>query len=339
MSGCGNAGPLQNHPAVDIATPVAVVVVQEREVVALEPLLLDALVSAGRAGVRLQLLTPPGSRLTAPLARALRANGGQWVVRRLDGSCFAGLSGQVLGWDGSCYTDPPRGPVADPAWADPPTADRGSLAVELTTLHPATRALRLGESVETCCSGLTDAGPVGWGVAEPVTQRWDQESLSTLCRGRAPGRSQLIVVGGSAQRPALGTLTVTPTTTGVREELWLQVGGGAQVDPDRLDRLAERLAAQTRPPRTALLGLQPGRDDGTVEPHTLVSTVPYGLFLGPGVVQDVGRDAARTTPVSAARLLGPPGAPALWVPLSGTRDPGVLLTRVLAHLGVTVRPT
>jgi hypothetical protein len=330
---------LQHHPAVDLATPTAAVVVQERAVVGLEPLLLDALVSATRAGVPLQLVTPPESRLTVPLARALRGTGGRWVVRRADTSCFDGLVGRTLVWDGSCFTDPVDGPAVDPGWASAEPSGSGSLSVELTVVHPATRDLLLGESTETCTTVLAGAAPTGWGVAEPVTQPWDRVALSALCRDRAPASATLVVVGGTPDRRALGTTTVSRTTGGVREELALQVGGGLEPDVHRFNALAERLAAQTTPPRTALLGLAPGRDDGTVAARATGGVVPCGLLLGPSVVAEVGRERAQSAPASWVRLLGPDSAPSLWVhlvPAAGRVNPGGTLGRVLRHLGVTL---
>lgn len=331
------APPMQNHPAVDIATAAAAVVVQDRDVVGLDPLLLDALVSTVRAGVRLQLVTPASARLTLPLGRMLRDMGGQWVVRRPDGGYLDGMDGRVLSWDGSSFTEPSGGPAIDERWATPPSAESGSLSVELSTLHPATRELQLGEAIETCCAVLADSGPYGWGVAEPVSQRWDRQDVTTLCRDRAPGASRLVVVGGCVDRPAVGTLAVTPTTSGIREQLWLQVGGGPQVEFGRLDALAGRLADQTVPPRTVLLGLEPGRGDGTVEPVAVGATVPYGLLLGPAVVAELGQERALAAPGVHVRLVGPVTGPSVWVQLlaaDSTADPAGVLARVLPHLGV-----
>lgn len=328
--------PLHGHPAVDIATAGAAVVVQDREVVGMGPLLLDALVSAPRAGVRLQLVTPPTSRLTLPLVQLLRDNEGQWVVRRDDGSCFDGLSGRLLRWDGRSF-EPEAEPAADPGWASPPAPDRGCFAADLTVLHPATSQLLLGESVETCCAALTGLTPGGWGVAEPVSQRWDRAALTALCRERAPQPTLVVVVGGSGEAPVVGTLTITPTTSGVRERLVLQAPAGSQVTSHPLDALAERLAGQDQPPRTALLGLQPGPDDGTIRAQHGGATVPYGLLLGPAVLKEIGTDRALAAPVPAVRLVGPAAASSVWarlLPESGTADPGGALGRLWRHLGL-----
>lgn len=330
--------PLRNHPAVDLSTADAAVVVQERALVALEPLLLDALVSCPRAGVRLQLVTPPTSRLTAPLARVLQETGGQWVVRDATGRCLDGLTGRILTWDGASFTEPEVAEL-DPAWPSPPPTGRGSLSVELTTLHPAGRDLLLAESVETCCRVLADASPLGWGIAEPVSQPWDRRALSSLCRTRSPAPIMVVVVGGDPDRPAVGGLTVTPTDAGVREQLWLQAGADQDLGTARLDALADRLAHQVEPPRSALLGLAAGQDDGTVAAQNTGVTVPYGLLLGPSVVREVGQDRALSAPARQVRLVGPAAAPSLWVPLlptSGPVDPGGVLSRVLRHLGVAL---
>lgn len=83
-----------------------------------------------------------------------------------------------------------------------------------------------------------------------------------------------------------------------------------------------------------MLGLAPGRSDGTVAARASGGTVPYGLLLGPTVVADVGRERALSVP-AAAELVGPTTNPSLWVHLLPDRaDPAGTFDRVLRHLGV-----
>ena len=326
-------GPLQGHPGVDLATESAVVASSERAVIRLGSLLMDALISAPRAGLRFQLLTPPTSRLTVALAQALVDLGGQWVVRDAAGDCRDGFSGQPLRWDGSAFT-----PGGDPV--EPPSPDvtaQGSISVDAVSQHPAIDPVPLGRLAEQSVAELTEGELAGWGVAEPVSQRWDRGEVAATCRARAPHPTQLLIVGGQGDRAVAGSLTVTRVDSGVRERTRLTIGCGDTLPLEAIERLAASWAEMELPPRTVLVGLEAGRSDGTVAAGPPSATVPYGFFLGPEVVAESGAERVRSAPVPAVALVGPEERPSAWVRLladNGDPDPGGALAGLLAHLGV-----
>ncbi|HZA80953.1 MAG TPA: DUF6177 family protein, partial [Actinomycetes bacterium] len=122
----GPVGP-EAHPAVDVVTGRVAVVLQDRPVVPLTAWLADAARQCAGSGRGLQVVTPPGSRLTTPLRFALDGPDTRWVVRDGGGSCHDGLTGRLLHWDGGAFVPTPTGPGAGPALA-PGFADRDARA-------------------------------------------------------------------------------------------------------------------------------------------------------------------------------------------------------------------
>jgi hypothetical protein len=329
--------PLDGHPAVDLVTPTAAIVLQDREVVGLDPWLLDAALTCRRQSVQLQLVTPAGSRLTTPLATLLSEQSARWVVRCEPSRWYDGACGQLLEWDGESFV-PTSEEIAPEFVAGYPPAT-GSLVLDATVAHTASTSLLLGGIVETCCNVLAREPPAGWGVAEPVTQVWDRGQLTALCRRRAPRPTALVVIGGHPEARALGTLEVSRTASAVLERLRLGIGSmsGPIEDAARFDALARQLAHLPTPPRTMLTGLQPGRPDGTVEARLTPSTVPYGFLVGPEVVSEVGVDRIGATPAAQVELLGSENATSCWIRVLGDSadvDPAIVLARTLAFLGV-----
>jgi hypothetical protein len=320
---------LAGHPAVDVATAAAAVVLQDREIVGLDPWLLDAAVVCGRESVPLQLVTTAQTRLTTPLASFVVDNSVRWVVRCGEGRWYDGMSGRLLAWDGSAFV--PIGDEIAAEFVERFESTESSVVLDATVSHAASTSLRLGEIAEVCCYELGGAPPAGWGVAEPVTQRWDRMALTALCRQRAPRPTALVIVGGTHERLALGTLTISRTSSGVVERLRLTVG--APMNEAGCDLLVERIAYLPTPPRTMLIGWQPGRSDGTVEPRLTAAMVPYGFFVGPDAVAQIGRHRVITTP--AARMIGPLNAESCWIPAradSADDDPASRLADMLNSL-------
>jgi hypothetical protein len=306
---------LAGHPAVDVATAAAAVILQDREIVGLDPWLLDAAVICGRESVALQLVTPAETRLTTPLAAFVVDNSVRWAVRCGAGRWYDGMSGQLLTWDDSAFV-PTAGDIAS-EFLDGSQSTRGSVLLDATVSHAASTSLLLGAIVEACCDELIGGPPAGWGVAEPVTQRWDRVALTALCRQRAPRPTTLVIVGGTHERLALGTLTISRMSSGVGERL--RLAAGVPMNADGCDLLVERLAHLPTPPRTMLVGWQSGRSDGTVEPRLTAALVPYGFFVGPDAVTEIGRHRIVTVP--AAHVIGPKHAESCWIPVLADSGP------------------
>jgi Family of unknown function (DUF6177) len=198
-------------------------VVQNRPVVGLTTRLIDA----SRSGRRLQLLTPATTRLTLPASDLLRCEDANWVVRS-GPSHIDGHTGQPMRWNGEGFV--PSGPPA-------PTSP-GLFVVDVAVHHVVTELTSLGGVLEECVAALTGGDVTGWGTAEPVTQRWSRDGLTEFCRERAPDPTKLVVVGGTASVPTLGTLTAVRVQDGLLEHIRIGVP-----TPMPVDALFARLTA------------------------------------------------------------------------------------------------
>jgi hypothetical protein len=331
------------HPAVDVLTDAAAVVLQERRIVPLSRWLADAIAGATADSRLVQVVTPFTSRLTTPLSATLLAVGGRWVVRTAGGSYYDGLRGEPLHWSGSAFQ--PTGDPAAAEFAPPAEVSGGTIRLQLVVLHAATEQTELGGVVADCFEALTGRPPAGWGVAEPASEHWSSRQLTDHCRRRAPAPCALVVVGGTAETPAVGTLTVSRRPAGVLERLSLAVGCREVPDYDRLDRLAEHIAGLSAPVvRSMLAGLSAGRADCTVEPRYTGQPVPYGLLVGPEGVAEHGPEHARAAPAPHVLLCGPAHRPSCWCRLPGApaapgepagTDPAETLHRVTVHFGLS----
>ncbi|MEU7771825.1 DUF6177 family protein [Micromonospora taraxaci] len=260
--------------ATDTITDRAVVLHQNRAVVGLSPWLAEAAVDVVRNGLLLQLVTPADGSITYPLEVMLAQAQGQWVVRAGD-QYRDGLTGLPLHWDGRCFSASNGSPAGGPLPTAVPWS--GGLEIQIVTLHPATEALDLGASTEVAVRALTGNDPVGWGVAEPVTERWSRRELTSFCRTRAPAPSSVAIVGGEQRTALLGVLTVERVDVGVREQLRLAGPPLSEVDEETVEALAEKLATTVR---SMIVTVHPGRSGGLRSSTPSLPALPLGILVG-----------------------------------------------------------
>lgn len=312
-------------PLTDTITDKAIVLHQNRAVVALSPWLAQAAVDAVRDGLLLQIVTPPDALVTYPLEVMFSFARGQWVVRTGDGY-RDGLTGLPMRWDGDRFAPAPSSspdddlsPVAA-AWA-------GGLEFQIVTLHPATEALELGASAEAAVRALTGNTPAGWGTAEPATEPWSRRDLSSFCRERAPSPTSLTIVGGDPWKAVLGVLTVERVGSGVREMFRL---AGPPLSPsveETVEALVEQLAGTAR---SVVVAVHPGRSGGLRSSTPSLPSLPWGILVGHQ------ENPVESGPeVVLGRAFGKGGRRAWWYRLDG--GPGApyeTLTAVLRRYGL-----
>ncbi|QFQ97525.1 hypothetical protein F9278_16355 [Streptomyces phaeolivaceus] len=344
------------QPAVDVVTEHAAVVLIDRPVVALTSWLAEIMRTAVASRRSLQIVTPPGVRLTPAARTTLARVPNRWVVQDPECGYYDGLSGAVLRWrdgafspasaaDGTtavatAFTRPSGGPAdgstggseSGPAGEEAPGRQ---LVVALRTVHRADDRLLLGGALEAAWKALTGAAPAGWGTAEPVNLPWSPRQLTDLARERAPEPSQLIVVG-APERPATATVRVTRTTKGVEEDAVLTLGYTAGEEPplDRIEALADTLVRE-HGLRTMLTSVRVARADLTTAPRLEGPPLPATFTLGPDDVHAIGLDHARRPPVEIRpEHLGPTARPALHYPLGDGTDTEAWgrLQQLTAHL-------
>ncbi|MPZ64194.1 MAG: hypothetical protein GEU83_01255 [Pseudonocardiaceae bacterium] len=327
---------LSPHPAADGDTPAALIVDKDRTVVGLSRSIVDMAVTAQRTGRLFQVVTPSYSRLTYPLELTMTDGLGQWVVREPDGTGFRdGLTGETLRYDRARFVSDPDGGTVAPRTDLPPHA--GSVALQLETLHQASEGLQLGASTAAAWRALTGSDPMGWGVAEPVSQPWLPRELTSMARRRAPEPTSMVVVGGEPDRLAVGMLTVDRVSTGVLERLRCTGPAAVAVDQQAIEALVDELGGSAR---SMLLAVHQHRVDGLRDSVPSMPPLPYGLLLGHRVVAASGVDHALAAPAPRVRLAGQGRRQAVWCRLDGggSRRPFEVLTAVMAHFGIVAAP-
>lgn len=312
---------------VDVLTDKAAVVIQGRPVVAATTWLTDVVRNAARTGRELQILTPPGTRLTFPTHMLLDGLPSRWAVRDPECGYYDGLSGAVLRWHDGHFTPVPAddgSPRIAETFQTRPAADGGrQLLLSIRTIHPADERLELGGALEQAWRALTGAPPAGWSTAEPVNVPWSTRQLTDLARTRA--RQSLptwLVAVGAPDRPAIATVRITNTRAGVEEHITLTLGygPGQSVPVDALPKLAESLATGHNL-ATMISQLRTGPADLTTPAHYGPPPAPLSFTLGPDAVADLGLAHARSAPAGTTpTALGPATRPALHYVLGDGTD-------------------
>jgi hypothetical protein len=316
-----------SHPAVDLLTDHAAVVLQERGTVPFTSWLADAVRLCAESERGLQVVTPPDASITVPLRLALGPPPYRWVVRAPEGP-YDGLTGATLTWDGTHYVaikDEEGAGSFAPAYTRTPSPLGSQLILTLEVRHPAAEATVLGGAAELLTQALAGSPPAGWGTAEPVTQLWNRAELTTMCRELAPRPVWLVFTAApatGASRTIIGTLRISRVMTGVSEETKLFVGYASDEDPP-IDGLGEIVSGLTSGQALVSMLVQrvAGPADLTVIPHFVGLPAPVGLAVGPDGVRSIGTERALHPPGLAADAVGGPNAPAVWYPLGDGLSP------------------
>ncbi|MEV6746390.1 DUF6177 family protein [Streptomyces sp. NPDC051080] len=311
---------------VDLLTEKAAVVMQGRPVIAATTWLTDVVRNAARTGRELNLVTPPGTRLTFPARTLLDGLPSRWVVSDPGCGYYDGLSGAVLHWHEGRFAhaadDKPQ--TADAFRPRPGTGGERQLLLSIRTVHPADEHLVLGGALEQAWRTLTGAPPAGWATSEPISAPWSPRQLTDLSRTRAQQSLPTWAVAiGTPDRPAIATMRTTRTHLGVEEHITLAIGYRAdQHTPvDAMPELAESLAARHNL-ATMIAQLRTARADLTAPAHHEPPPVPLSFALGPDAVADLGLDhAGRALTDTAPVRFGPASRPALHYTLGDGTDP------------------
>jgi len=317
-----------SYPTVDVLTGRVAVVMMDRPLIPLSTWLTEILKQCVDSDLGLQILTPAASRLTLPLRSALIGKDSRWVVGDAASGYHDGLRGLRLAWSGEAFEPVPdeagrhslAAPFAGPALGDAPavqgegTDQDWQLALTVTMQHPASQLLSLGGALETMAEALTGCKPGGWGAGEPVDAIWDRETLTGICRDRAPRRTWLVAVG-DGERPLIGTLLVSRNVEGVQEQLNVGVGyrAGEKTPLDTLVALADALVPQGL--EMILAQRRPGRYDLTTPAHWEGGLpVPVGFGLSGRAVQETVGDSSMPAGAGlpAPRRLGSRLSPGVW---------------------------
>jgi hypothetical protein len=298
-----------SHPAADALTPKAMVVLQDRPVVAFTGWLADGLRMCSETRRGLQVVTPVESRITMPLRLVLTGPNSRWVVRS-DGAFYDGLTGVPLIWDGAVFVVDPEARTYAPAYTTPPDHPLGvQLTVTFRVRHA--REGQVAAAADQLCRSLTGEPPGGWGTAEPATALWHLEDLTELFRSRASAATWLTVVGAGG-RPAVGTMLLSQVSDAVEEAVTLVVGYAEpqEVPITSLPAIAGALASE-HSLMSFFVQLSPGRADLTTVPRWVGPAGPVGMAVS---------GSAPGPPGIPAQQIGDAHAPAVWYALGDGRQ-------------------
>ncbi len=294
-----------------VTTAEALVVEQHRDVVPATASVTDAAKTATRAGRALQLRTPAHSRLTFPLELLLRDARGDWMAGDRDG-----FRGFPLAWNGVRFVR--DGDVVTEA----PVPGSGDLEVRILTCRPP----RIGASTETAMRVLSGGPPLGWGVAEPVTEPWSTGDLTEHVRKHFPRPVSVVVVGHGTT----GRLRVSQVDGVVVEDVELSGPAAGTVARAAIEALA---AESARTARMVVVGAHPGRREGLRSPG-VATALPYGVLFGPELVAGRGVAHAHRAPAARVKLLGSGEHTAAWYRFDGDPAPPFeQFAEVLHHFG------
>lgn len=307
------AGKRSGHPAADALTPKAMVVLQDRPVVPFTTWLAEGLRLCSETRRGLQVVTPPGSRITMPLRLVLTGRDSRWVVHA-DGGYYDGLTGVPLRWDGEAFVIEPEARAYAPNYTAPPDGPLGSqLTVTFRVRHR--RDTAVGGAAEQMCRSLTGEPPAGWGTSEPATGIWHLGDLGEMFGSRVSSAVWLTVVGGGTAgsgHPAVGTMLLSQAGEVAEEAVTLVVG---YADPlaapvAALATIIGALAAEF-PLISCFAQLSPGFTDLTTGPRWVGPAGPIGLAVG---------GSAPGPPGVPGQQIGEPRSPTMWYSLGDGRQ-------------------
>ncbi|EMY32298.1 hypothetical protein D477_020908, partial [Arthrobacter crystallopoietes BAB-32] len=291
---------MSHASAFDFRSAATGVVFQDKPLATLSPWLAKSRAAAGQDGLQFTLVTPSSTAVSLPLGAMLAEPGCQWLATTAEGTFFDGFTGRVHQWDGAAFQ--PLDEIGEDFLLTP-ALPSGLVHVRAETMHPASHSTRIGGFTAQLFTELTGAAPTGWGVAEPVSEPWDEAAVTAHCFERAPETAFLVVVGhprvGTAA-PVIAVVTVERSFHGVHESVELLVESPEPLDAGQLDSFSARMHRNHA--RTAVLGhalafsslARPARFTGV--------SVPACAVFGPEALQDYGADAALAAAGPRARL-------------------------------------
>lgn len=253
----------------DLVTGRSAVLLSSRPVVALTQWLVAAYRFASGSGLRLVVLTPPGSVLTLSALGFLERLQCLWAVDHGEVT-LDGRTGQVLAWDGEEFTGtgdyhPLFAPHGDESWA---------VAVTVEAVHPYDDATRIGALAAAAYAAAGLRRPLGHGVVEPLDRDFDVEEITRHAKEVSPAPSMISVASVDGD----GTVTTIPQPVGLVERVEILAAADEPLAREALEEFAAGVLAAgaqlgTLGYRRAVAGrLQPPRLTGPTLPAAFVIT-------------------------------------------------------------------
>lgn len=321
-----NAVPVQ-HPLVDAGGPGWVGTETRADVLALTTGVSDFLHRVAVDGDRPIIVSGEFARMTQPLAEALSAVRGHWVVRTEKDGCYDARSGVRLAAPAEAL-EGRRVRSADdvhPSFLRVAVTARLQLMITVSTRHRVSRPVRLGGVLEAAAESLTGAAPASWGAIEPLIAPWDRDDLTERSRARVPLDSRWAAVGGG-QHPFVATVQTARTAEGIEEttRLWADVGAPGSERVASIGQDARELLARVARIGMPLIGVAfaaVGAPDLSRRCTVTPPPEPLALLIGPPGVRALGIEPVPWTTQVGGTTVGSPRLPGVLIPL-GSVDGG-----------------
>lgn len=330
---------LADHPLVDAAGARWTLTETRTDVVALTQGMSDVVGRTAAEGRRPLIVTGAYARMTEPLAEALAAVQGRWIVRTQNDGCYDVATGAPLA-SPELALDLPAGPERaerHPAFLRATLSSRLQLVTTVSTRHRVSRPVRLGGVLETIAEATTGARPEHWGALEPMLAGWDRDDLTERTRRRMPTDSRWAAVSAGAH-PLVATLHVARTSEGLEEttRVLVDVAGADAARESGIGRLGRRTLAAAAGIGMPLIGLTfaaIGSPDLARRATASPAPEPLALLVGPPGVRALGVDATAWTARVGGTIVGSPRLPGVLIPLGSVDGGGwQRLAEVLAPL-------
>ncbi|TDN91332.1 DUF6177 family protein [Microbacterium sp. BK668] len=317
-----------DHPLLDGAGPGWAATETRADVVALTVGMSDFLHRVASGGDRPIVVSGEHSRMTRPLAEALSAVRGHWVVRTPEDGCYDTRTGAPLAAPQAVLELPPH-PSRDavhPAFLRAAVSNRLQLVATVSTRHRASRPIRLGGVLEAASERFARRAPEAWGPTEPLVGPWDRDDLTERTRRRLPLDSRWAAVT-PGEHPVIATIALARTSEGVEEttRVWADVAGPGDDGADGLALAAREFLSRAAGIGMPLLGVAfaaLGSPDLARRSTAGMQPEPLAMLVGPPGVRASGIDARRWAADFGAAVVGSPRLPGVLVSLGSPAGGG-----------------
>ena len=317
-----------DHPLLDGGGPGWAATETRADVVALTVGMSDFLHRVATAGDRPIVVSGEHARMTQPLAEALSAVRGHWIIRTADDGCYDARTGAPLA-DPQAVLELPAHPTRDgvhPAFLRAAVSTRLQIVATVSTRHRVSRPVRLGGVLEAASERFAGRVPDAWGPTEPLVAPWDRDELTERSRRRIPIDSRWAAVT-SGEHPVLGTLQIARTAEGIEEttRVWADIAGPADDGAEGVGIGAREFLAKAAGIGMPLLGVAfaaIGSPDLARRSTAAMQPEPLALLVGPPGVRASGIDPRRWAGEFGAAIVGSPRLPGVLLRLGSPEGGG-----------------
>lgn len=315
-----------DHPLLDGAGTGWAATETRADVIHLGAGMSDFLHRVAGSGLRPIVVSDPHARMTQPLAEALSASGGHWVIRTASDGLYDARTGVRLPAADAVLDAPrPTPETVHPEFLGSSITSRLQVVATVSTRHRVSRPVRLGGVLEAAAEAFAQTPPATWGPTEPLVAPWNRDDLTERSRRRMPLDSRWAAVA-AGDRLVVGTVHIARTAEGLEEttRAWADVGGAGDERGAAVAATARAFLTRAAGIGMPLLGVAfaaIGSPDLALRATVAPPPEPLALLIGPPAIRALGVDPAAWAGEVGGTVVGSPRLPGVIVPL-GSIDGG-----------------